>query len=64
MSMGVGYSEGDGQNTYYLSSDGDSWFPLSSNYDFLLTPDYVDWSPNFISLSGPGDDPDPGPDIG
>ena len=62
MSMGVGYSEGDGQNTYYLSSDGDSWFPLSSNYDFLLTPDYVDWSPNFLSLSAPGDDS--GPDQG
>lgn len=53
-SMGVGYREFDGENSYYISRDGDKWYRLSSNYDFLLTPVYVDASSNVIALSAPG----------
>lgn len=48
----MGYREFDGQNAYYLSRDGDYWFKLSSNYDFLLTPVLVDRDPNVIALGG------------
>jgi hypothetical protein len=54
VSMGVGYREFDGENSYYISRDGDKWYRLSSNYDFLLNPVYVDRGSNVIALSAPG----------
>jgi len=57
LSLGVGYREFDGQNNYYLSRDGDNWVKLSSNYDFLLTPVYVDRDPTVIALRGPDEGP-------
>ena len=55
LSMGVGYREFEGENSYYLSRDGDRWFALSSNYDFLLTPVYVARDANVVALSAPDD---------
>ncbi len=54
LSMGIGYREFDGENSYFLSRDGDRWFCLSSNYDFLLTPVYVAREGNVVALSAPG----------
>ena len=54
VSMGVGYREFDGENSYYVSRDGNKWYRLSSNFDFLLTPVYVDRGANVIALSAPG----------
>ncbi|MCP4293010.1 MAG: hypothetical protein GY780_14385, partial [bacterium] len=54
VSMGVGYREFEGENNYYLSKDGNHWFCLSSNYDFLLTPVYVAGEANVVALSSPG----------
>jgi len=58
LSIGVGFREFEGESGYFVSRDGDSWYKLSSNYEFLLNPIYVDSDPTMVALSSPEVNPE------